>query len=220
MKNKTKYIARFFTLISFSLLFCSCLGLNIDIALNNNGGGIVSLEYRISQYLETLGKLDGNEMWNTIPAGRADFERTLDRLPEMKLLSFSSREDEKDTVISARIEFQNINSLLAFLDAEGSRSSFSGDGRSGRIGFILSEGSSMRDEVFFELIRDISASYTVAFNMSFPGEGNLTLNDSQGRTLTDIPGLVLRPSGRNVSVTLPLYEILSSTEGINLEFSW
>ena len=182
--------------ISFTIiLFSSCFGVNMDIALNQNGSGIITLEYRINRSIDALGRLDGNQRWNTIPVGRADFERTLDRLPEMRLLSFSSREDERDLVINARLEFASIEGLLAFLDAGGRRSVFSGDARSGRLLLTLNEGAAIENPALRELIAAISEPYSVNINMSFPG-------------------------GRRTSYSFPLNEVLNSAEAINLEFSW
>ena len=202
----------------FVLLLCSCLGINTDIVLNQNGSGTITLEYHISKALDSLGKLDGNERWNTIPVGRADFERTLARLPDMKLLSFSSKEDEKDLIIHAKMEFSSTKGLLAFLDAGGRRSVFSGDGKSGSIALTLSEGTENKNAGLAALIAQISESYTFRMSMTFPGEGNLSVCDSKGTPLNS--GNESVKKGKTVSCSLPLREILLSTEGIVVSFNW
>ncbi|MCL2602070.1 MAG: hypothetical protein FWD91_04570, partial [Treponema sp.] len=111
-------------LLLFAMLLTSCFGVSADITLNANGSGTIALEYRVSQALDALGRLDGNERWNTIPVGQADFQRTIDRLPDMRLVSCSSRQDARDVIISARMEFSSIEGLLAFLDASGRRAAF------------------------------------------------------------------------------------------------
>ena len=201
-------------------LLSSCIGISMDITLNRDGSGTVTLEYLVSQSLESLGRLDGNERWNTIPVGRADFERTMDRLPGMKLLSFSSREFGKDIAINAKMEFANLRALMAFLDAGGLRSSFHGDAASGRITLNLSEGNGIKDPALDKLIADISVSYFVRMSMTFPTEGSLTMTDAKGISIPALPESHIRTRGEQVSFDIPLYEILSSTEGINVEFSW
>ena len=198
----------------------SCLGINMDIALNQDGSGIVTLEYKISKSLDSLGMLDGNERWNTIPAGRADFERTLDRLPDMKLLSFSSKEDETNLTNTVKMEFSTLQGLLAFLDASGRRSSFSGDARSGSMVLTLSEGAKNKSASLNQLVAAICEGYSVRMSMSFPGEGSLAVSDIQGKPLTAIPGSEINSKGKTVSCSFPLYTILSSVEGINVEFHW
>ena len=201
-------------IISLVLILSSCFGLSMDIELNQNGSGTIFLEYRISKSLDSLGKLDGNERWNTIPVGRADFERTLSRLPEMKLLSFSSKEDQKDKIISAKMSFSSINGLLAFLDATGQRVSFSGNGGSGHMLLTLSEGAAGNNPGLMKLIEEASASYSIKMSMKFPVQGNLAVLDNTGKTLET------QKQGKTVSCSFPLYEILSSTNGITFELNW
>jgi len=196
------------------LLLSSCFGMSMDIELRQNGSGTLSLEYQVSKSLESLGKLDGNERWNTIPAGRSDFERTLSRLPDMKLLSFSSKEDQKNVVISAKIDFSSIQDLLAFLDSGGQRSSFSGNSNSGRLVFNLSEGAGINNSGLEKLIEEISASYSVKMSMKFPGEGSLSVFDNAGKQLQT------QTRGKTVSCSFPLNTVLSSANGINAEFKW
>ena len=204
----------------FIFLLASCFGADADITLNADGSGTIALEYRVSQSLDSLGRLDGNQRWNTIPVGQADFQRTLDRLPGMRLLSFSSRQDARDIVISARMEFSSIQGLLAFLDASGRRSSFTGTAASGRMVFTLSEGSTLTNPELARLLAAVSEGYTVRLGMSFPGEGSLAVSDNQGRPLTAIPGSEVQGSGGRVFGSFPLYEILSAAGGMNLEFRW
>jgi len=205
-----------------SLLFIlsSCLGVSVDIAFDQKGSGDVTVEYQISKTLDALGRLDGNERWNTIPVGKADFERTIDRLPGMKLTSFSSKEDKNDLIIKAKMEFDNLNSLMSFLDASGLRSSFSGDAHSGRVFFTLSEARAKSNSALEELIAGISETYSVKISMSFPNNGNVKITNGRGVSLADIPGSVINPSGKKVSFSLPLYAVLSAGEGINVEFQW
>jgi hypothetical protein len=56
--------------------------------------------------------------------------------------------------------------------------------------------------------------------MSFPGEGNLSLSDSRGLSLEVIPGSIIVPRGKKVSCSMPLSEIISAGDGINIELSW
>ena len=199
LKNNTARPFKAGLLISVSffaiVLLTSCFGVTADISLNANGSGTITLEYRVSQVMDALGRLDGNERWNTIPVGRADFERTVDRLPDMRLLSFSSRTDARDIIVSARMEFTSIQGLLAFLDASGRSSSFTGDAGSGRLVFTLSEGTPDLSAELLELLAVISDGYSVNINMSFPG-------------------------GRRVSHSFPLYTVLSSDTEMNIEFNW
>ena len=215
-----KRIPVIFVLLLFIVVLSSCFGVEADITVNANGTGTIALEYRVSQALYSLGRLDGNARWYTIPVGRADFQRTMDRLPDMRLVSFSSRQDARDIIVSARMEFSSIQGLLAFLDAGGRRSSFTGNAASGRMVFTLSEGAALANPEFAALLAGISQGYTVRIGMGFPGEGSLAVSDNQGRALTVIPGSEIQSAGRRVSFSFPLYEVLTARDGMNVEFRW
>ena len=182
-------------LIPLIFVFSSCLGLGLDITLTAQGSGTIALEYRIAKALHSLGTLDGNERWNTIPVGRADFERTMDRLPGLKLLSFNSSEDERDIIINARMEFNTIDDLLAFLDSQGKRSFLQGNAAQGRLLLILSEGLDTLDPALASLLGNIFDSYEVRMSMTVPG-------------------------GRTERHLIPISQILTSGEGVSIEFSW
>jgi hypothetical protein len=205
-----------FAILLFLLLFNSCIGFNLDISLNQNGSGTINLEYIISQSLDSLGRLDGNERWNTIPVGRADFERTIDRLQDVRLLSFSSGKDkeEKNIIVQVKIGFDNLEGLQSFLDAGGLRSSFSGNGSSGSISLKLSEGNRNKNPDLDKLIAGISDSYSVKMSVSFPKEGSLDITNNKGEPLS------AASRGKRVSFSFPLYDVLSSKEGLNAEFRW
>jgi len=208
------------SLIALCFTLSSCLGIGADISLNQNGSGNIALEYHISKALNALGKLDGNERWNTIPVGKADFERTMDRLPGMKLTSFSSKEDRNNLIINAKMEFENLNSLMSFIDASGLRSSFSGDAHSGRI-FIVLNGAKARNNTALEkFISEISESYSVKLSMSFPNEGSVKITNNRGLSLGDVSGSIIIPSGKKVFCSLPVSSVFSASDGINVEFLW
>ena len=215
-----KRIPLFACVFPLFFLLGSCLGISMDISLNQNGSGTIALEYQISKSLDSLGKLDGNERWNTIPVGKADFERSIDRLPDMKLVSFSSREDKQNVTITAKMEFSSIQGLLAFLDASGRHSSFSGEAPSGRLLLTLADGAERKNPDLDKLIADISESYHIKMSMSFPGEGNLAVFNSQNALHSAIPGSEIKAQGKKVSCSFPLNEVLCSSDGIKVEFRW
>ncbi|MDR0496085.1 MAG: hypothetical protein LBH42_00565 [Treponema sp.] len=206
--------------VPFIFSLCSCLGVNVDIVINQNGSGTVALEYSIARTLDFIGRLDGNERWNTIPVGRADFERTIDRLPEMKLLSFSSKEDDKNLIITAKLGFDSLLGLLAFFDSGGRRSTFSGDDGLRRITLTLNEGTEQNNPDLNKLLEAISESYSVRMAMSFPSEGSLVITDKYGKSIERISGSEIQARGKKVIFSIPSYEVLSSANGINVEFSW
>jgi hypothetical protein len=219
---KFNFSPAIFPLILLPIFFNSCIGVSADITLNQNGSGVIILEYQISKALDSLGKLDGNERWNTIPVGRADFERTLDRLPGIKMLSFSSieKENEKNLQVTVKMEFLNPQALMAFLDSAGLRSSFSGDAHSGSLSFTLSNNGGIKNLSLDSLLAGVFEGYNVGLSFTFPGEGNLKILNSEGLPAKEIPKARIIPNGKKVSFSLPLYELLACNEGIKTEVYW
>ena len=199
----------------------SCLGVNAEIVLNADSTGTLSLEYRISRILDSLGKLDGNEGRPPLPVGRIDLERTLDRIPGMKLLSFASKEDLKDRIITAKLQFNDIDSLLTFLDAAGEKAVFQG-GEQKKLIVTLNQGAQRQSPEMEALIAQITQGYRVALSMSVPSNAAAALLDGEGSPLKpeSMNSVSLVSRGKKASCSLPLETVLSAEKGIRVEFSW
>jgi hypothetical protein len=200
------------------ITFNSCIGVSTDILMRRDGSGTIVMEYRYSRMLETIGRLDGNEKWQVIPVGRADWDRTLARLPGMKLVSFSARERENDLINNITLEFKNAAALTAFLDSSGRRASFNG---ANQLNVILNEGpSSAINPDLMELMKQTSAGYR--FKISFSAEGNstMTVSNGEGGALVPPASAGMVTSGKKVSLDIGTGELLSLREGIGVSFSW
>jgi hypothetical protein len=208
----------FFTLCFFIL--SSCIGLKADISVRGDGSGRIRLEYRVSRIAESLGRLDGNARWQTVPTGKADFDRTLDRLPGMRMVSFSSKDDGKDVVNQAELEFQDMASLLSFLDAAGEHASFVRENGKSRLSFILYPGFKGGDPELSALIQEVSRTYEVAVSLTVPGETALTLTGGQGQPPGSIEGVRVQSPGKTASFSVNTGDLLTSPEGLGLEFIW
>jgi hypothetical protein len=211
MKVKMKQVKTAALLFLITSL-CSCLGVQADIVLNPDNSGTVTLEYRISRYLESLGKQDGNERWLPVPTGKADFERTLERLPGIAMLSFSSKDDGKDLVITVKLRFADMDALLRFLDASGNRAVYVRENASQLLSLTLSKGGAGGNRDLADLFAKVSEGYKVSISLDLPREGTLTAPALEGADM--------RRQGKKLSCSLPLRTVLSSAEEISLDFRW
>jgi hypothetical protein len=211
------------------LLLASCIGVSADITVQADGSGKIALEYRVSRMAEALGRLDGNERWQTVPVGRADFERSLARLPGMRLVSFSSTEEAAadgrgaDIVTRAGLEFQNIESLLAFLDPARRRASFVREGGVNRLRIILldpPEYSRNEAAELLELVRQVSSGYELNLNFSAAGNASLVLTGGGGEKIGIPAQAKVVSSGKQVSLSIGAGELLGLERGLGAEFSW
>ena len=198
----------------------SCLGVSADITINADGSGKIALEYRVSQALESIGRLDGNEKMPAIPAGRTDFERTVSRIPGLKLSQYSSKNVHtasggSDLVTSAALDFKDTTALLAFLDSTGSGATLVQEGQGSLLRLNLldpSDGISNPD--LLSLLREVSNGY----------EFGITLNLPRNAVITTIPASVpaakLVSSVKKVSFSIGMGELLNLKDGLALEIRW
>jgi hypothetical protein len=174
------------------------------------------MEYRMSLQLKALGEQDGNERWYPLPVGRADFERTLQRLPGLTLLSFSSKEDGKDLVVAVSLSFSDPAALTAFLDAYGEGAVYT----PGRLLLTLHKGSEKENRDLESLLAEISSGYPVKIRLSLPGEGTLSVLNGNGGPASPIRDAGIEASGKILSFSAPVAEIFSAGDGLSLDFRW
>jgi len=203
------------------LILNSCVGISMDIQMRRNGSGRLVMEYRVSRMAESLGRLDGNEKWPVIPTGRADFERTLARIPGMRLVSFSSKEDARDVVTNVTLEYDTGEALLKFLDPSGSRASLRTDNQSGKLDLILNEPVPQGyDESLLELVRQASAGYGFSISFSAERDSSLAITNGEGRAAQTPASAQTVTAGRKTSMSIGVVELLDIREGLGVSFSW
>ncbi|GBU29098.1 hypothetical protein R84B8_02662 [Treponema sp. R8-4-B8] len=222
---KNKHVAIYFTSIFILLLTLnSCIGLSLSIKMNKDGSGQLTMGYRISKMIN-LGALDGNESMPLIPISKADWERTINRIPGAKLASYSSVEDKRDTVIKAVIDYKDDKSLLALLDPFGEMTSINRQGQSGKLELILPNGSS-DDSAYDNDLMDMMRTYLVMdgynFSVSFSGPGNSTLavTDGEGKVVPPQSSAKTVLSGKLVSYSIGIMDLLDNKNGLGLIFTW
>jgi hypothetical protein len=214
-------------LVFFVLTLDSCFGLSADITMNRDGSGKIALEYRFSRTAEAIGRLDGNERWNIIPTGRADFERTVARIAGMRLVSFSSREEpspktaDKDIVNKVELEFKNTEALLSFLDPSGKRAVLVREGDKNRLSISLNEGVSPDTNAdLLDLLRQVSDGYELELSFSAAGDSALALSDSRGNAIQPPDGSRVVLSGKKVSLKIGTGEVIGLRQGLAAHFLW
>jgi hypothetical protein len=214
LRGKFRLLAGVPALCVFTL--GACVGIRADISLRDNGSGRLNLEYRVARTLDTLGKLDGNGRWPTVPAGKADFERSLRRLPGMRLLSFSTREEGKAILNRAALEFDDLESLCRFLDASGGGALLSKEGNRVSLTLILNTGMEGLDPDLAALVQSLCEGYRVEMSLSVPGEAELAFTDGRGGRGDPPSGAVLR--GKTVSFGTGAGNVLAAEKGFGLTF--
>ncbi|WP_461246122.1 hypothetical protein [Treponema sp. R6D11] len=221
---KTKQAIRF-SLILFILLLTlnSCIGLSLNIQMNKDGSGRLSMEYRISKMVNNLGALDGNESMPSIPVSKTDWERTVNRVPGAKLVSYSSVEEKQDTVIKVVINYKNDQALITLLDPLGKKTSIKRDGQSGRLDlFLIYEpiDYSNYDEELLDLMRVFAEGYNISVSFSGHGNSTLSVTDSAGNVVPAQASAKTVLSGKKVSYSIGTMDLLDIKNGLGLRFAW
>jgi hypothetical protein len=200
----------------------SCLGLSADFQIRKNGSVKLAMEYRFPRTAENIGKLDGNERWQIIPAGRADWERTTARVEGMKLSSFSSANDAKDIVNKVTVEFSNTDALLKFLNpaAGGKRASLTSSGGSNTLKIIFTEPSGEINADLLELMKQVSYGYKLKISFNADKDSTISFTDGAGNPIPPPETAEAVPKGKKVSFSIDTAELLSRKEGLGVELKW
>jgi hypothetical protein len=200
----------------------SCVGVSADITIRKNGSGFITLEYRMSGELESLGKLDGNAPWPPIPAGRADFERTVARIPSMRIASFSSKRQDGDLVNRVKLNFGDTGALLEFFDALGTGASLVRENGRSLLALDFGGDGGPVDPGLAEFAAQTLAGYSLSLRFDTGAEGEIFLVDRNGeiqRTESPAAGWVVQ-SGRKMVFSAPMGDLLTGPEAVRLRIRW
>jgi hypothetical protein len=195
------------------------MGVSTDITIKADGSGKIALEYRVSEALESLGRLDGNEGKPAVPVAKIDFERTVARIPGLKLSGYSSKDirnssGRSDLVTKVTLDFKDTGALLAFLDNTGSRASLVQTGESRVLRLVLMEPSeTIKDPDLLTLLRETSEGYNFSVSFNLPGNAGITM-------IPQVPAAKLEAKGKKVSLSIGMGELISLKDGLALEIRW
>jgi len=209
-------------LLTAAVTLYSCLGLAVDIQMNKDGSGKLTMEYRVSRAIESLGVLDGSEK-PVIPVGRSDWERSIELIPGARIASFSSNQKDNDIITSVVIQFDNPAALLMILDPGNSRSSASLNNNS--FNFILNDKSSAMDfseydESLMELARMMFAEYNFSLSFTAPANSTLTITDKDGHAAALPAQSEVVSTGRKVSMKMGIMELIEMKNGLGVKINW
>ncbi|MCL2276363.1 MAG: hypothetical protein FWC21_00550 [Treponema sp.] len=198
-------------------LFNSCLGLSMDIQMNRDGSGRLTMTYRISSSLSGIGSMDGNELMPIIPVYRADWDRTIEKLPGVKLVSYSNRVNARESSVNVVLDFPNIQSLAALLDSSGETVTYSQN----NLNMILINDNSQRyDNNLIALMRSFYDDYEFSINFSSQSNSLLTITDGGGNIINKPARAAVTSSGRRLSFSIGIMDLLEIPGGLGLSINW
>jgi hypothetical protein len=202
-----------------ALVLSSCLGVSADITIKADGSGKIALEYRVSQALESMGRLDGNEKTPAVPVGKLDFERTVSRIPGLRLSKYSAKDIRggsggRDLVTNVTLDFKDTTALLAFLDSAGSRATLVQEGQGALLRLTLLDPSDgIANPDLLSLLREVSDGYEFDFSLNLPRNASVEM-------IPQVPSAKLVSNGKKVTFSISMGELLNLKEGLALEIRW
>lgn len=203
----------FFTLVLpvFAGILCSCLGVKTEIAVKADGTGTINTEYRISRDLMNIGEQDDNERWPAVPLGQADFERTLDGLEGLTLISFSIREDGPDLIYRTAVGFSKLEDILPLMDYGGGAVSLVQGEKQSLLLNLIPEDAKLEDlePEFLALMEETFQGYSFAISLSAPSPVEIRVKGGSLR---------VEQGGRKAGFSVPMYELISRKEPPTVEF--
>ena len=202
------------------LLLNSCLGVSADISIRKDGSGRIALEYRVSQVLESMGRLDGNARRPAIPVGRADFERSLARIPGLRLVSHKTKDvpnaaGGRDLRTTAVLEFRDTAALLAFLDSSGGGATLTQKDGKNLLRLVFRDSSAAIDNADLKsLLKEISAGYGINVSLRAPAGARITTFPPS------VPAATIVSGGKKVSFSIGVADFIDLDDGLTLEIAW
>ena len=194
---------------SITLVLSSCIGIQSDIRINDDGSGELTLAYSVSQFIKNIDE-GRSEKQLPLPINEADFRRSTEGIEGLRLRRMEQSEDEENVYIQAELEFDSVDAINALgtdgqigisLEMRGDAHIFRQLIYETREGEEPEEGSLDMIEAFFE-------GYELVYSVTAPAA-------IQTHSIGE-----LAPDGRTVVYTATVPEILKNSEPLVLEVVW
>ena len=202
-------MTKWFILILTVVLLSSCIGIESEILLRQDGTGVLTLSYQISQFMKNI-DAGREEKQLPLPVNEEEFIRTAEGIEGLRLTDIDEREDEENVYIRAELEFDSVDAVNAL-------------GRAGQIGITLENrgDTNMFRQVIFagqegeeitedslEMLETFFQGYDLVYAIILP-------TPVQSYTLGE-----LSADGRTVTYTTTVPEILKASQPLVLEVVW
>lgn len=193
-------------------LLTSCVGIDTKVKISSGGSGTVSAEYRLSEELVSFGQLEANKAMLPVPLTRQDVENSLKAAPGLHLDSWSSRKDGTDLLVKTVISFNNLDSLMLYLDPKGSLARHSVGPEGNSIVFSLGDRLPSLDPDMKQLAQESFAPYSFSFAVELPSPPKQA-SSSQ-------PSIAVRQNGNTVYFEGKMREIVTAETAPSMTLSW
>ena len=202
-------MTKWFILVLTVVLLSSCIGIESEILLRQDGTGVLTLSYQISQFMKNIDS-GREEKQLPLPVNEEEFVRTTEGIEGLRLTDIDEREDEENVYIRAKLEFDSVDAVNALgragqigitLENRGDTNMFRQVIFAGQEGEEITENSLETLETFFQ-------GYDLVYAIILP-------TPVQSHTLGE-----LSVDGRTVTYRTTVPEILKASQPLVLEVVW
>ena len=199
----------FCVVVVIVVLLSSCIGIESDLRIRQDGSGVLTLSYTVSQFIKNI-DAGRSEKQLPLPVNEEEFRRSAERIEGLRLTDLEEREDEENVYIRAELEFDNVEAVNALgregqlgitLETQGGTTTFRQLIYEGQQGEEVTEESLKMIETFFE-------GYELVYSVTVPAQ-------VRDHTLG-----VLAPDGRTVTYATTVPDILRTPDPLVLEVVW
>ncbi len=191
------------------VLLSSCIGIESEIRIRQDGSGVMTLSYTVSQFIKNI-DTGRSEKQLPLPVNEEEFRRSAERVEGLRLTKLEEREDEENVYIQAELEFDNVEAVNA-LGPEGqigiTLESRDGTTTFRQVIYEAPQGQEITEESL-EMIKTFFEGYELVYSVTVPAE------------VRDYSLGVLGSDGRTVTFTITVPEILKAPEPLILEVVW
>jgi len=191
------------------VLLSSCIGIESEIRIRQDGSGVMTLSYTVSQFIKNI-DTGRSEKQLPLPVNEEEFRRSAERVEGLRLTKLEEREDEENVYIQAELEFDNVEAVNA-LGPEGqigiTLESRDGTTTFRQVIYEAPQGQEITEESL-EMIKAFFEGYELVYSVTVPAE------------VRDYSLGVLGSDGRTVTFTITVPEILKAPEPLILEVVW
>jgi hypothetical protein len=152
--------------------------------------------------------------------GRADIERSVERLNAVKLLSFSSKEEGPDLINRAVIGFSRLEDILPLLGSGGESPALirEGDKQILRLRLGGNGQGGSPDPQLLALAEETTRGYRIGVSLSAPAGVELRLPGGEPAAASPAEAPQFERSGKKAGFSIPLFQLISRSDALAAEF--
>lgn len=206
MKRCTAFLLMFLVLFALS----SCLTVESDITIRNDGSGTLRLSYRISRMVQEIGRVDTENTLIPLPVNEEDFTRVAEGIDGATLRDFSLSSDEEYIFIEAEIDFIDAGTLSHLL----------GGNEGEDITFTVEDGVYSLTQRIYPGLREPISEDSLALLNTYFSEDVISLTVRTESAITDAGVGRISDNGTTALYSAPIADIVQSTEPVVFEVTW